>query len=281
MKKHTSRTTTNAIQKRLASFLILAVMLFCSFISVFPSMAVTVEATSFTPRLTAPASNNSYYVHTSYGGLNSCILGSNQSSYRGCVLPNCVGYAWGRAYEMTGKKPTLSQNNATTFWGRTSDGYKRGQTAQLGAIMCWSGGSSGAGHVAVVEAISGSKITISESSWSGTYFRTRTGTIQELTSWLGYSFKFQGFIYILDNAGSVNPPVQPTQRSYTIQSSSGANVRSSASTSAQIVGAISKSSVVYYTQTKSANGYTWMLIESGSFKSGSWGKIIGYWVAMV
>ena len=266
------------------SFLILTVILFCNLIPVFPNEAFPVEAAaSFSARLTEPATSNKYYVHTSYGGYNSCILGSNQSSYRGSVLPNCVGYAWGRAYEITGQKPTLSQNNATTFWGRTSDGYKRGQTPALGAVMCWSGGSSGAGHVAVVEAVNGTTITISESMWNGKYFSTRQGTISELTRWLGSSFSFQGFIYILNNETvTVTPPVVTTQKTYTIQASSGANVRTTAAKSAQVVGALAKGSVIRYTQTKNADGYTWMLVESGStIKSGSWGKSTGYWVAMV
>jgi len=74
---------------------------------------------------------------------------------------------------------------------------------------------------------------------------------------------------------------QPIQKTYIIQSSNGANVRNTAA-GTQIVGALAKGSVVRYTEIKVANGYTWMLIESGStFTSGSWGKTIGYWVAMV
>lgn len=289
--------------KRILSFIVMTAMLLGTLTMVSPALDTTASskssirieepshfhsqiasahpeylaATAFAPRLDAPAMGNLYYKHTSYGGYNSCILGSNQGGYRGSVLPNCVGYAWGRAYEITGRRPALSQNNANTFWGRTSDGYKRGQTAALGAIICWGGGS--AGHVAVVEKISGSTITISESSWSGTYFRTRTGTIQELTRWLGSSYYFQGYIYMLDAA---TPPPASTQKSYTIQSSNGANVRSSASTSGTIVGAVARGSVIRYTQTKSANGYTFMLIEAGStFTGGTWGKNISFWVAMV
>jgi len=188
----------------------MTVMLLCSLAVAAPNAIVlTAEASGFTPRLSEPATNNPYYLHTSYGGLNSCILGSNQGSYRGSCMPNCVGYAWGRAYELTGKRPTLSQNNASTFWGRTSDGYKRGQSPALGAVMCWSGGSGGAGHVAVVERISGNTITISESSWSGKYFSTRTGTVQELTRWLGSSFAFQGFIYVLGNGNTPTPTPPP------------------------------------------------------------------------
>ena len=81
---------------------------------------------------------------------------------------------------------------------------------------------------------------------------------------------------------TVTIPTQPSQKTYTIQSSFGGNVRQSASTSAQVIGAVAKGSVIRYTQTVVANGYTWMLIESGSsFASGTWGKNVGYWVAMV
>lgn len=43
----------------------------------------------FTPRLTAPATNNKYWIHTTKGGVNSCL---RINSTTGSVLPNCVGY---------------------------------------------------------------------------------------------------------------------------------------------------------------------------------------------
>ncbi len=71
-----------------------------------------------------------------------------------------------------------------------------------------------------------------------------------------------------------------TTKSYTIKSSSGVKVRSGAGTSYGCIGGLAKGSVVKYTETKKANGYTWIKIKSVTTKSGSWGKYTG-WVAMV
>jgi surface antigen len=146
----------------------------------------------FIPRTTAPSTSDKNWIHTSYGGYNSCIHISG-----GSVLPNCVGYAWGRARELMGKDPALSRNNAENWWGH-NDGYERGQTPRLGAIACWRKGSvnsasDGAGHVAVVEQInSDGSILISNSDYGGTRFYTKTLP-------KGYPISgrvFQGFIYL-------------------------------------------------------------------------------------
>lgn len=147
---------------------------------------------NFVPRLTAPSTTSKYWKHTSAGGVNSCILIAN-----GSCLPNCVGYAWGRAYELLGKAPKLSKGNAENWYGY-ADGYSRGNTPKLGAIICWRKGkagdaSDGAGHVGVVEQINADgTITISQSAYGGTRFY-----LSKLKA--PYSFGkyvFQGFIYI-------------------------------------------------------------------------------------
>lgn len=148
----------------------------------------------YKPRTTAPSSTNKYYKHTSAGGLNSCIHIKG-----GSCLPNCVGYAWGRWYEILGKKPKLSRRNAELWWGYTEDGYKRGQTPKIGAVMCWSKGkagvsSDGAGHVAVVEKINDDgTITWSNSNYGGTRFYTST---KKAPYYIGDAYTFQGFIYL-------------------------------------------------------------------------------------
>lgn len=156
------------------------------------------KTVNFTPRLTAPSTTDKYWRHTSKGGLNECIHISG-----GSCLPNCVGYAWGRFYEIIGERPALSKNNAEMWYGNTADGYKRSSTPALGVIACWSkgkvgNGADGAGHVAVVERIEANgDIVTSNSAYSGTRFYTQTYKKSE-----GYNFgayKFQGFIL---------PPVQ-------------------------------------------------------------------------
>ncbi|MCM1164526.1 MAG: CHAP domain-containing protein, partial [Ruminococcus sp.] len=151
------------------------------------------QTANFTPRLTAPSASDKHWLHTSKGGLNECIHISG-----GSVLPNCVGYAWGRFYEIIGEKPSLSKNNAEMWYGSTADGYKRSQTPELGAVACWSKGAvgseaDGAGHVAVVERIEANgDIVTSNSAYGGSRFYT-----QVYKKSAGYNFgayKFQGFI---------------------------------------------------------------------------------------
>lgn len=151
----------------------------------------------YVPRLTCPASGNPYYTKTNYGGVNECILGSPQA-WAGSALSNCVGYAWGRAYELLDSRPKLSRANAEDWWGY-NDGYKRGQTPRLGAIACWRKGQAGysadgAGHVAVVEEINGSTFKISQSGYgsSNPFWLTTYQTGSESHG----AYTFQGFIYI-------------------------------------------------------------------------------------
>ena len=151
----------------------------------------------FTPRLTAPALNNKYYISTKKGGLNECIV-INKTT--GSCLPNCVGYAWGRAYEAWGAKPRLSRANAENWYLNTSDKYKRGKSPKLGAVICWRKGKAGyaadgAGHVAFVEQINkDGSIVVSNSNYSGTRFFTKTVTPKN--NWaIGTGLTFQGFIY--------------------------------------------------------------------------------------
>lgn len=156
---------------------------------------------AFKPRLTAPAASDRHWIHVSKGGLNSCILISGNA-----CIPNCVGYAWGRFYEILGKAPRLSRGNAEMWFG-TVDGYKRGKTPKLGAVICWRKGkvgnyADGAGHVAIVEKVyTDGSILISESGYKA--FRFRTRKLNPPYS-IGGAYVFQGFIY--------NPAVTDEQK---------------------------------------------------------------------
>ena len=125
---------------------------------------------TFSPRTTAPSTTDRHWIHVEHGGLNECILISGNS-----VLPNCVGYAWGRVYELLGRRPSLSRNNAENWWGY-ADGYPRSQTPKLGSVLCWrkgqaGNGSDGAGHVAVVEEIyNDGTVLCSNSAYGGKRF---------------------------------------------------------------------------------------------------------------
>ncbi len=157
----------------------------------------------FTPRLTAPDVNNLYYKHHSMGGKNYCIKIAGGPS----VLPNCVGYAWGRAYEITGEFPKLSRGHAKTFYGHAkTHGYQTGLIPKVGSIVCWSGGRYG--HVQVVEKVEGNTITVSESNYRSmrynpnnkVHFRTKTFVAPTYVGDRGpyRTLRFQGYIYLGD-----------------------------------------------------------------------------------
>lgn len=162
---------------------------------------------SFVPRLDPLTSNDEnwlYWVPDECGGYNYCI----EINGSGTVLPNCTGYAWGRFYEIQGGVPAngnlLSTGHACDWFGH-SDDYNRGDTPAEGAVICWSGGSEGFGHVAIVEQVnSDTSITISESNYyAGPEATSESNPIsyKDGTWYYGSSYTFLGFIY--------NPAVTP------------------------------------------------------------------------
>lgn len=150
-------------------------------------------------RYSAPDADNKYYLTTSGGGYNKCIRITGNS-----VLPNCVGYAYGRFMEAGGVTAcSLSAGDAENWWDYP-DGYQRGQDPRPGAVMCWRKGQAhhaedGRGHVEVVEQVNddGSVITTG-SNYGGTRWYRHT-------RYKPYAIggqTFQGFIY--------NPYVEDT-----------------------------------------------------------------------
>lgn len=138
----------------------------------------------FEIRNTAPSTSDSHY------------YSDNPFYQSGYGMPNCTCYAWGRFWELSGSRPTLSTRDAEN-WYNYDDGYQRGQTAKLGAVIVWAKGeinddSDGSGHVAIVEGINadGSIIT-SNSAWQSTNFYMKT--IPSTYELNGY--RFLGFIY--------------------------------------------------------------------------------------
>lgn len=150
-------------------------------------------ATEFVPRLSAPSAADKHWIKSTKGGLSVCIEISG-----GSVLPNCVGYAWGRFYELIGEKPRLANLNAEDWYGNTADGYKRSATPKLGAVACWRkgkvwNGADGYGHVAIVEEIKpNGDIVCSNSAYGGTRFYMQT--YSKSAGYNSGSLVFQGFI---------------------------------------------------------------------------------------
>lgn len=173
----------------------------------------------FVQRTTAPDTSNGYY------------YANNPFYQSGYGLPNCTCYAYGRFWEVCGTKPSLSLGDAENWYGH-SDGYTRGNSPKLGAVVCWRKGevgvnSDGAGHVAIVEQINADgSIVTSESGWgaSSTFWRT---TRQNDGNWgMASTYTFQGFIYNpvnFDGNGETVTPVSGNR--YLSQSEMETNAR--------------------------------------------------------
>lgn len=157
----------------------------------------------FKPRTECPKSDNVWYCRTGYGGNNPCIAGKPEK-WKGSVLSNCVGYAFGRVAEIlggyikigytAGGKPYTARK-----WYPANDGLPRGQTPKLGAVACWVRNDNESGHVCIVEKIyDDGSWQSSESAYNGAAWKTRKYPKSSYRS----GYKFQGFIYI---------PFEPTE----------------------------------------------------------------------
>ena len=188
------------MKKRLLSTF-MALLMVCSLVIYLPD-SIIVSAASFTPRTTAPSTSNSYY------------YSSNPFYKSGYGMPNCTCYAYGRAWEILGSKPSLSTGNAGKwYWYNKNNGiYSYGSTPKLGAIACWDKYDENQGHVAVVEAISGDTITISESHYKSTNFDTRN--IASNSSNYLTIMRFCGYIYI--GEFGIDPIDTPIDNSYEV-----------------------------------------------------------------
>lgn len=119
------------------------------------------------------------------------------------MLRSLVHGRWLESQKQTDyiKYDKLCTGNAKSYYGK-KDGYKRGNIAKLGSIICFDK-KGGYGHVAFVEEIkSNGDILTSNSGYSGSRFFTKT-----LKKSKGYKYSnaytFQGFIY---------PPVEFTSQ---------------------------------------------------------------------
>ena len=162
----------------------------------------------FKIRTSAPKQWLKIYNNGSNGGISWCISGKVRSTGKpdptSNVLANCVGYACSRFNEIyneltgyDGMKYKELCCNAENFYDVAKQiGLECGQTPQAGAIMCWEGIGSLAGHVAIVEKVnSDTQVYTSESGYNSSVFwnanRAKgTGNWGESSS-----YRFRGFIY--------------------------------------------------------------------------------------
>lgn len=217
---------------------------------------------NFTKRTTAPSSTDKNWINTAYGGYNHAIKIKSDGS----VLPNCTGYVHGRWLELGLPESKLCLNNAEIYWGY-NDGFSRGQTPKLGAIICWRKGaagpqSDGAGHVAVVEDIySDGTVLASQSNYGGTRFYTQR--INPKT-WPGGAYVLQGYIYPpvdFDGKGFIEPVQRDASKNQVEVAYDFLNARSNPYFGDNIIGYIPRG--IYDVlatkdmRAEASNGYYW------------------------
>lgn len=157
-----------------------------AFLMAFVLMTMcSVNVFAFTPRTTAPSAST-------YDKGNPYSKGQ------------CTWYAWGRAREILGKTPKTWMVNAGAWYSynESQNWYSWGSSPKAGAIMVTrkKGCASDIGHVAVVETISGSKMTISEYNWSASKgFSTATLDVNAKTRG---KHEVIGYIYLLNEKPS-------------------------------------------------------------------------------
>ncbi len=144
------------------------------------------ETINFIPRFVCPSKSNSYY----NSDINPYVKNGYGMFQNG---GNCTCYAYGRFYELSKEKPSLYTGNAKNWYPYVQDGYERGETPKLGAIICFYASGNKGGHVAVVEEIEkdGSIIT-SNSGYQSSMFYLQT---LKAPYYIGSDYEFQGFIY--------------------------------------------------------------------------------------
>ena len=178
-------------------------------------------------RTSKPKKGNKFYTRKVSGGWSTCIKGKPTDACD--VLANCVGYACGRFNEIVGSMKYPSLNcNAENFIERAKNTY--GLTVvsypTLGGIMVWQKGATlsgkdGAGHVAIVEKITGKNtIYTSESGYNSKAFWNSTRSNSNGRWGQGSAYKFRGCI-INPAIGDVHwvdptPTPTPTVRYYTV-----------------------------------------------------------------
>lgn len=221
----------------------------------------------YLPYTAAPKSTDKNFINYKKGGYSHCI----SITSKGFTLSNCVAFVHGMWLKTitdavgleTAKtiEAKMCRGNAEVYWG-FNDGFKRGQTPKLNAIMVWEGKGSLKGHVMTVTTIKDNGDVIATGSdYGGSKFYKKTyykGKGYNFSS----SYTFKGFIYCpYEFAYTVGSPVKrDTEVNQVKISISNLRARATASTSGTVMGYVNPG-VYNVKESKKANGYTWFEIE--------------------
>lgn len=224
----------------------------------------------YLPYTAAPSSKDKNFINVKYGGYAHNYIVNSKTGY---TLPNCVAFAHGmwlktitgalglaKAKEIESK---MCRGDAEDYWAY-KDGFSRGQTPKLNAIMVWEGKGKRKGHVMTVTTIKPNGDVIGTGSdYGGAKFYTKTYT--KATNYrISSNYIFKGFIYCpVEFAYTVGDPVQRnTEFDQLKVSITNLRARSFAGTDGTVMGYVNPG-LYDVTDSKKLNGYTWYEIEPG------------------
>ena len=146
----------------------------------------------FTRRTTAPESWNNYYYNAAYNPYTYETYVRNAD-----LIGECTWYVWGRAYEILGYRPNISNRYAKDFYSYNvnTGAYPYGNEPKLGAIACFAPNNHAyeTGHVAIVEAVGGDgSVILSEDNFVSRHVFSANRYLNptEARTWV------QGYIYL-------------------------------------------------------------------------------------
>lgn len=133
---------------------------------------------AFNPRTTeAGIWNNPFYYDSKYTKFGYDSINA---------MPNCTAYAYGRSVEISNGQITANTIFGGGFIGQASTWYStsvwnkstNANDIKVGDILCWSegGGVGSAGHVAIVESITSTRIYVSQSHFTNPLSESRDYT---------------------------------------------------------------------------------------------------------
>lgn len=219
-----------------------------------------------------PNANDKYYINQSYGGLSLNVPKNN----KGYTLPNCVALANAEFSRECNRFDGVEEMfryfiyDAVNFWWQVTEGhykglFETGQEAREGAIMVWSGGAAGLGHVAICDYVDDDKKEYVESTASGIIFNRQKFNDTGRRG-MNSSYKFLGYIY--------NPhikqllPVNPVKRDFLENqvevTTSTLRVRTAPNLKGRVYG-FAKKGIYNASESGAADGYEWYKIADGQY----------------